>query len=69
MFLLTFFEVRWCGKVSLQIAKTIMEYFEYFTPLAMILICWLYAKNILMEEKIKNLGDRVKDLENRNSSV
>jgi len=53
----------------LQIAKTIMEYFEYFTPLAMILICWLYAKNILMEEKIKNLGDRVKDLENRNSSV
>ena len=35
--------------------QTIMEYFEYFTPLAMILICWLYAKNILMEEKIKNL--------------
>ena len=46
-----------------------MEYFEYFTPLAMILICWFYAKNILMEEKIKNLGDRVKDLENRTSSV
>ena len=49
--------------------QNLMEYFEYFTPLAMILICWLYAKNILMEEKIKNLGDRVKDLENRTSSV
>jgi len=49
--------------------QNLMEYFEYFTPLAMILICWLYAKNILMEEKIKKLGDRVKDLENRNSSV
>jgi len=46
-----------------------MEYYEYFLPLAGILICWLFAKNILMEEKIKKLSDRVKNLEDRDISL
>ena len=46
-----------------------MEYYEYFLPIAGILICWLFAKNILLEEKIKKLSDRVKNLEDRDSSL
>ena len=58
------------GKLSFFAnCKAIMEYYEYFLPLAGILICWLFAKNILMEEKIKKLSDRVKNLEDRDSSL
>ena len=39
------------------------EYLEYFTPVAIILICWLFADSMLTNQKIKELGERIKDLE------
>jgi len=40
-----------------------MAYFEYFGPVAIILICWLCADSMLMKHKIKELNERIKDLE------
>ena len=36
---------------------------EYFGPIAGILICWLIANSMLMDDKIKTLTERIKDLE------
>ena len=36
---------------------------EYFGPIAGMLICWLIATSMLMDDKIKKLTERIKDLE------
>lgn len=40
-----------------------MEYLEYLGPIAIILICWLFANSMLTDNKIKQLEKRIQDLE------
>ncbi len=40
----------------------------YFIPVAGILICWLIAKNMLIENQLENLESRMKQLEEARSA-
>ena len=37
-----------------------MDYMVYLVPVAIILICWLIARNIVITDQLKDLESRVK---------